>query len=194
MSATSLIRSYDAPAFTRHNRWITVGFVVATDVATLLASGFAAVLIRSCLSGHLPTSYAIILPSIILLTAVFGVFGLYPGIATNPIEEFRTVLLATTTTYLLIVCTTFFAKQALYYSRLTIALAWLITTLLVPATRSAMRGWCSRRPWWGIQTVILGSGPTGLAMLQTLKQRPALGLRPVAVLDRSLQQHFRLSS
>lgn len=183
MSATSLIRSYDAPTFTRHNRWITVGFVVATDVATLLVSGFAAVLIRSCLSGHLATSYAIILPSIILLTVVFGVFGLYPGIATNPIEEFRTVLLATTTTYLLIVCATFFAKQALYYSRLTIALAWLLTTLLVPATRSAMRGWCSRRPWWGIQTVILGSGPTGVAMLQTLRQRPALGLRPVAVLD-----------
>ena len=184
MSATSVIANYDTPTFTRRNRWVTLSSIVVTDVAALLISGLAAVIIRSFLSGSMSSScYLIIIPSICLLTAVYGVFGLYPGTAANPIEEFKSVMLATTITYLLIVCTTFFAKQALYYSRLTIVLAWLITTLLVPAARSSMRSWCARQPWWGVQTVILGAGSTGQAMLQMLEQRPTLGLRPVAVLD-----------
>jgi Undecaprenyl-phosphate galactose phosphotransferase WbaP len=184
MSATSVIANYDTPTFTRRNRWVTLSSIVVTDIAALLISGLAAVIIRSFLSGSMSSScYLIIIPSICLLTAVYGVFGLYPGTAANPIEEFKSVMLATTITYLLIVCTTFFAKQALYYSRLTIVLAWLITTLLVPAARSSMRSWCARQPWWGVQTVILGAGSTGQAMLQMLEQRPTLGLRPVAVLD-----------
>jgi Undecaprenyl-phosphate galactose phosphotransferase WbaP len=184
MSATSVIAKHDTPTFPRRNRWATLGSTVVSDVAALLISGFAAVLIRSFLSGSISSRcLLIIIPSICLLTVVYGLFGLYPGTAANPIEEFKSVMLATTITYLLIVCTTFFAKQALHYSRLTIVLAWLITTLCVPAARSVMRSWCSRQPWWGIQTVILGAGATGQAMLQMLEQRPTLGLRPVAVLD-----------
>ncbi len=145
----------------------------------------AAVAIRLALSGGFSTSsYLIVIPSVILFTVVFGVFGLYPGTATNPIDEFKEVLRATSITYLIIISLTFFTRHAHYYSRLTFVLAWLITIVLVPASRGAMRAWCSRRPWWGINTVILGAGPTGQAMLEALEQRPALGLRPVAVLDR----------
>jgi len=184
MSSPSVITNYETPTFTHRNRWATLSSFVFTDVAALLVSGLAAVIIRSCLSGGMSNGcYLIVIPSICLLTGVYALFGLYPGTAVNPIDEFKSVMLATTITYLLIVCTTFFAKQGLYYSRLTIVLAWLITTLLVPAARSAMRGWCSRQSWWGVQTVVLGAGPTGQAMLQMLEQRPTLGLRPVAVLD-----------
>jgi Undecaprenyl-phosphate galactose phosphotransferase WbaP len=184
MSATSVMSNYDIPAFPRRNRWVTLCSAVVTDIVALLVSGFGAVIIRSLLSGGMSSScYLIIIPSICLLTAVYGVFELYPGTAANPIEEFKSIILATTITYLLIVCATFFAKQGLYYSRLTIVLAWLITILLVPAARSAMRSWCSRQPWWGVQTVILGAGSTGQAMLRMLEERPTLGLRPVAVLD-----------
>ncbi|HEY4049626.1 MAG TPA: undecaprenyl-phosphate galactose phosphotransferase WbaP [Acidobacteriaceae bacterium] len=153
-------------------------------MAALLFSGSAAVAIRYCLSGHFsPSYYLSFLPSVVLFMVVFGVVGLYPGVAANPIEEFRGMLRATTITYLMIIGTTFFTKEASYYSRSTFILAWLITMLMLPMSRTAMRSWCARQPWWGIPAVILGADTTGQAMLRTLEQRPTLGLRPVAILD-----------
>jgi Undecaprenyl-phosphate galactose phosphotransferase WbaP len=197
MSAASVIRSYGIPAFTTLNRWATLCSILLTDVVALLLSGMAAVAIRLAWSGRFSTgNYLIVVPSIMLFTVVFGVFGLYPGTAANPIDEFKGLLRATSITYMIIISVTFFTKQASYYSRLTFILAWLITALFVPASRTATRNWCSRRPWWGINTVILGAGATGQAMLKALEQRPTLGLRPVAVLDHFSENtpHFNSAS
>ena len=161
-----------------------MGSIVLADVVALLSSGIAAVAIRYWLSGHFSPSYYLgLLPSVALFMVMFGVVGLYPGLAANPIEEFRGLLRAITITYLMIIGTTFFTGQAHYYSRSTFILAWLITMFALPASRMAMRSWCSSQSWWGIPAVILGAAGAGQEIYQTLKKRPNLGLRPVAILD-----------
>lgn len=161
-----------------------MGSIVLADLVALVSSGLAAVVIRYWLSGHFSPSYYLgLLPSVALFMVMFGVVGLYPGLAANPIEEFRGLLRAITITYLMIIVTTFFSGQAHYYSRSTFILAWLITMLALPTSRMAMRSWCSRQSWWGIPAVILGAAGAGQEILQTLKKRPTLGLRPVAILD-----------
>ena len=152
------------------------------DVAAFLISGLVAVAVRYGLRADFaPSYYLSFLPAVILFMVVFGFVNLYPGIPVNPMEEFRGILRATTVTYLIVIGTTFFTKQS-RSSRMIFILAWLLTVVLLPPARNAMRSWCARQSWWGIPAVILGAGATGQAMLGRLQQQPSLGLRPVAVL------------
>jgi lipopolysaccharide/colanic/teichoic acid biosynthesis glycosyltransferase len=63
------------------------------------------------------------------------------------------------------------------------ALAWLLAVLLVPLTRGILRARFAKRPWWGQAVVVIGAGRVGRAVVETLTQRPQLGLKPVAILD-----------
>jgi Undecaprenyl-phosphate galactose phosphotransferase WbaP len=179
-----LVPRRHADAVVKSTAWMTLWSLVLTDIATIMLSVLVAVAIRFSLSDCLPTrSYWIAIPLLMLSAAVFWSFDLYSGTPEDPIGEFKKLLRATTITYLMIISVTFFTKEGLYYSRSTVVLAWLLTTLLMPATRSALRAWCSRRTWWGIPTVILGAGPAGQEMLKMLEKQQAIGLRPIAVLD-----------
>jgi Undecaprenyl-phosphate galactose phosphotransferase WbaP len=186
MSTKSVLSLYDVPSLPKVtcNGWLSMGSIVFADLIALLSSGLAAVVIRYRLSGDFSPGYYLgLLPSVALFMLMFGIVGLYPGLAANPIEEFRGLLRAITITYLMIIGTTFFTGQAHYYSRSTFVLAWFITMLTLPGGRMVMRSWCSRQSWWGIPAVILGAAGAGQEIFQTLKRRPNLGLRPVAILD-----------
>jgi Undecaprenyl-phosphate galactose phosphotransferase WbaP len=184
LRSTSLIARPNPDPIKKSTALTTLWTLVLTDIATLIFSVVVAVAIRFCLSDVLPTrSYWIAIPLLIVSATVFWSFGLYSGTPEDPIGEFKKLLRATTITYLMIISVTFFTKEGLYYSRSTVLLAWLLTTLLMPASRSAMRKWCSRQSWWGIPTVILGAGKAGQEMLKMLQKQQAIGLRPIAVLD-----------
>src|SRR5581483_6599698 len=43
--------------------------------------------------------------------------------------------------------------------------------------------------WWGHPVVILGAGKTGRMIVRTLQRQPAIGLKPVALLDDDLAKH-----
>ena len=73
-------------------------------------------------------------------------------------------------------------------SRLTFVLAWLITIVLVPASRGAMRAWCSRRPSSGVWIPTdharrWGRGVAGDARGARTTDRP-WGFAPWRCLDR----------
>jgi Undecaprenyl-phosphate galactose phosphotransferase WbaP len=147
-------------------------------------AGSVAVWLRYLLDGHLTASdYALLVPFLALFPAIFGSVGLYPGIAANPIRESRRICVATGTTYLMIVGATFLVKQSSTYSRLIFLFGWVLSVLLVPLGRAAMRSLCARRSWWGVPTVVFGGGPSASKLLDVLYRNSTMGLRPIALVN-----------
>lgn len=60
----------------------------------------------------------------------------------------------------------------------------LILVVLVPMFRAGMKRVVGRSKWWGIRTIIIGTGNRGLDIVNRIKQNPSLGLKPVAMVDR----------
>lgn len=165
------------------NRTLTVASVVAADMFAVLFAACIAVSLRLVFHGQMQVSaYLSLLMSLPLFFVVFSALNMYPGIATNAIEEFRTTLHAVTLTYLLVIVSTFFIKVGGHYSRIAFGLAWLLTILFVPMARKAVRSIGSKQAWWGVPTVVFGANGTGAAMLKVLIEQPTLGLRPIALL------------
>ena len=165
-------------------RSYTVGALVAADMLAVLFSGCVALSIRLVFHGQMqPAAYLELLMALPLFFLVFSALNMYPGIAANAIEEFRTTLHAVSLTYLLVIVSTFFIKVGGHYSRIAFGLAWLLTLAMVPMARRAMRSWGAKQSWWGVPTVIFGANGTGAAMLKVLTEQPTLGLRPIALLQ-----------
>jgi Undecaprenyl-phosphate galactose phosphotransferase WbaP len=171
------------PVFSDY-RWTMLFAIVMADLAAVCSAGAVAVFARFAFQGHvILADYLPFLWSLLIFGAVFTSLGLYPGIALNPVEEFRRIIRAVSTGYLLIIGGTFFFKEANSYSRLIFLFAWLLSILLVVVFRSLMRDICCRKSWWGLPVVVLGAGRTGHMVMDILSRNPSLGLRPVALLD-----------
>ncbi len=164
-------------------RWLTHGTVLFADTISLIVAGALAVFTRYLFHGEFtPHDYISFAPSIVIFLMVFADCGLYPGVATSPIEESRLILRAWTIGFLILISTSFFLRQGTFASRIVFALAWALTIILVPLSRRILRGACSLQPWWGIPTVILGEPVAGSMMLELLLGHRRLGLRPIAFL------------
>ncbi len=165
-------------------RWLTYGTVLFADLVSLLLAGALAVCTRYLFHGEFtPHDYLGFAPTVLIFILVFAYCGLYPGVASSPIEESRLILRASTISFLLLTCTSYFLREGVLASRIVIALAWLLTIILVPLNRRLLRGICAQQPWWGIPTVILGEPQAGSMMLDLLSGHCRLGLRPIAFLS-----------
>jgi Undecaprenyl-phosphate galactose phosphotransferase WbaP len=165
------------------NRTLTVATLVAADVFAVVTAMCIAITIRLMFHANLtPSAYLPLLTALPLFFLVFSGLNMYPGIATNAIEEFKHTLHAVTLAYLLVIVSTFFIRVGGHFSRIAFGLAWLLTLVLVPMARHAARSFGSRQSWWGVPTVIFGANGTGAAMLKVLADQPTLGLRPIALL------------
>ena len=183
MSATATIASFAAGRTTHSafTRWLTHSSIILADYLGITIAGFLAVIIRYLFHAQfVPTDYLLFTPSIIIFFITFAFSGLYPGIPTSPIEEFRLVLRASSVAFLLLAGTTVFLREGVFMSRIVFVLAWLLTIVLVPLSRRLVRGWCSRQSWWGIPTVIIGDREAGQMILGLLRGHHRVGLRPVA--------------
>lgn len=163
--------------------FFTYASVVFADMVALIVAGSAAVIIRHFFHGQFRASdYASLSPSILVLLIAFAIGGLYPSFGSSPIEEFRLILRSSTGGFFILTAVTYLLREGMFSSRLVFLIAWLLTVLLVPLFRRAIRGICSRRSWWGVPVVIIGEEHTGRMMLKLLKGHRRLGLRPVAFL------------
>ncbi len=165
-------------------RWLTHGTVLFADLISLLVAGALAVFTRYIFHAKFtPHDYLGFAPSILIFFLTFAYCGLYPGVAMSPIEEFRLIMRASTIGFLILIGTNFFLREGNLASRIVFALAWGLTIIFVPLMRRLLRGACSRQPWWGIPTVILGEQDAGQMMLHLLLGHRRLGLRPIAYLS-----------
>jgi Undecaprenyl-phosphate galactose phosphotransferase WbaP len=185
VSATPVIYPFASTRATSATfaRTLTYGSIMVADLIAFLMAGTFSVMVRYVFHGRFaPSEYLSFLPSIAVLFVVFAIGGLYPGIAINPIEEFRRSLRSVSVVFLIVIGTTYFLREGLSSSRLVYLLAWLLTLLLVPTSRRVIRGWCSFQNWWGIPAIILGEPEVAETILDILQTHPRMGLRPVAIL------------
>lgn len=176
-------------------RLLTHGSIILADLVSITVAGMLAVAIRMLFHAKFTyLDYASFAPSIVIFLLVFAFSGLYPGIATSPIEEFRVILHASSLSFLAVMGIAFFLREGILSSRIVFALAWVLTIVLVPLCRRFVRGWCSRQPWWGIPTVVIGEGSIGEMMLELLNGHHRIGLRPIAILTQKQFDHGQAMS
>ena len=165
------------------SRSLTLGSIVVADLFAFLAAGALAVITRYAFHAEFsPSDWLSFLPGVLIFFVVFAWVGLYPGIAINPIEEFRLILRSSSIGFLLLIGATVFLREGIFASRVVFVLGWGLTIVFVPASRRLVRGWASDQAWWGIPTVILGEAEAGAMMLELLEGHARVGLRPVALL------------
>lgn len=185
MSASTVVITADLVGHRRValTRWLTYLSIGVSDLCAFTSAGVLAVMVRFVFHARFrPQDWLSFAPSLGMFFVGFALVGLYPGVAMNPMEEFRRILRVSSVVFLLIIGATFFLRAGILSSRIVFALAWVLTIVLVPLFRRMVRGWCAFRTWWGVPTVILGDRETGVMMTNMLEGHPRIGLRPVALL------------
>ncbi|PSR13764.1 undecaprenyl-phosphate galactose phosphotransferase WbaP [filamentous cyanobacterium CCP3] len=161
-----------------------VGLLGASDLLALFLAGIAGVYLRLALGGaYSPILYGQLWPIVGVFLLAYAAAGLYPAVGLSPVDELRRVCLSTSFTYLVLGAGLFLTGESETYSRGVFLIAWVLSLLLVLLGRLLVRQLFAPYPWWGYQVLILGGGRTGELVIQTLKNQPNFGLKPVAVLD-----------
>ncbi len=158
--------------------------IMLADILTLSITIGICVLVRKMLGGvyQLPT-YSQLWPVLGLFVFAYALYGLYPGVVLNPVNEIRAVAAATTTVYLILGVLTFMLRVSEEYSRIVFVVAWLLSIMLVPPARMLLRHWLCRKPWWGYRTLVLIGDTKGRQIVHALEKQPELGLQVTAVLQ-----------
>lgn len=115
--------------------------------------------------------------------SLYVLLGLYPGVGVNPVVELKHVTLGSLTATLAL-----FAMDAAFLGIQVRPLAIVLMTgvfalVLVPVMRSWVRTLLGRGNWWGQPALVVGAGPSGQVLFESLKKNPTLGLRPVGILS-----------
>lgn len=167
--------------------------LIFSDTLAILFSLVISFVIRDIAFGEPPAEIlGVLVPAVLLVLSSMVAAGLYPAVCENPVEELRRSFLAITLAFTSLGASTFFLHD-MSQSRLVLLFGWMLSTVLVPLCRSAVRTFFANRSWWGSPVAILGSGKTGKLLLETLTRNPRIGLRPVAILDDNPRQYERLN-
>lgn len=110
-------------------------------------------------------------------------WGLLPGWGQSPVESLRRQVLLVAITFAGTAVFVFMSKSATETSRLTMALAFLISVPLVPMMRNLAKRVLMKTNGWGIPVAIYGGGATGHNVIRRLKEEPGHGYYPVCVFD-----------
>ena len=161
--------------------WRTALLLLLTDTAVILGVTLAAALLRDLADNGIQWAfYPQLLPFLLLLPLFNAVLGLYASITQPPPQELKKLTLGVSMAFLCAGSFIFFAKGGERYSRAAFLLAWLGCTVALPLCRHWLRSRFAAEPWWGVPAVILGDGAAAAEVVRTLRERPVIGLRPVA--------------
>ncbi|WP_166830431.1 undecaprenyl-phosphate galactose phosphotransferase WbaP [Thalassoroseus pseudoceratinae] len=117
-------------------------------------------------------------------------FGLYPAVGMQPIRETRQLTLASALAFSTVI-TARFAWAFQFDATLgTLTLAWALATFTGPPLRLIGRELLGRQSWWGQRALIIGGQEDGRQAFDQLACKPALGLRPVALLRGDTESRF----
>jgi Undecaprenyl-phosphate galactose phosphotransferase WbaP len=164
-------------------RALRVVLLVLVDGLAVIAAGTAAYYLWALPIRHqradLYLELAPLLPVIFLANAMWG---LYPGFGAGAVETLRRLSLSSSAIFLSLAAISFALKLEPVYSRMTFAIAWLLTLVFLPLARFGLLALAQRWPWWGEPCAVLGTGDLAQRTIQALRSALSLGYRPVAVL------------
>ena len=168
-----------------HTRWFMSCLMAGADLIGLTIAAMLAILLRHALGSGLtnPGFYVRLLPAVGLFLLVYALLKLYPGIGLTPVEELRRLSIATTSVLLTLVAVTFWLQTSLNFSRLVLAIFWLLVLGFVPLNRWLVRRFALRLGLWGEPVALIGFGPNGRKILAFLRKNPQYGMNPVVVVN-----------
>lgn len=170
----------------RATPWRMGSLLALGDVFAVTLAIAAAVFIRDLASdgsdGYDAAFYVQQWPIGFLFAAVFALGGLYPGAPYSPPQELRKIAKAATGGFLCLGTATFLSKNADAYSRSVLLMAWPMAMFAIVAVRALIRSACCRRPWWGYQAAVIGTGDAAHKVIENLRRKPELGLKPAVVI------------
>ncbi len=165
---------------------------MSADLAAIIVAVLAALGVLWATGGHVAASaYLRLVPSLALFPLVFGALGLYPGVLLPPPEEIKKLCWGISLIFLAFGAVTFVSRDGHLYPRAVFLGSWLLSMILAPLGRAAMRSLLVRKGWWGYPLVVFGVDGTARILLNTLRLKPRIGLRPLAVhpcLDEALDE------
>ena len=163
-------------------RFVTLSMFLADAAAIAISCGVAGFVASRFfnLSLHQLGAVSLSLAIPILLGNLLA--GLYPGVALNPVVEFRQLSRTTAISFLGVMSLACLGRFGLGWY-LFIALAAPLQFLIAPLSRAWVRASCCGRKWWGYPVMIFGSGDAATTVVLNLLQHPAYGLRPAIVVD-----------
>jgi Undecaprenyl-phosphate galactose phosphotransferase WbaP len=110
--------------------------------------------------------------------------SIYPGVALNPVVEFRQLSRIAAISFLGVASLALLGRMGAGWY-LFVAVAAPLQFMLAPLGRAWVRAVCCRRRWWGYPVMVFGSGEATSTVVQNLLEHPAFGLRPAVVVDPS---------
>lgn len=185
MTSTSVLRSADNVVLPHRTGLLNeIVCLILSDLAALVVSVLFSVLCKEVVTRALSwQDYIQFWPFLCVFIAVYAAAGLYSSLALNPIEELRRAALSSATVFLVLGAATVSWRVSRNYFTWTLFLAMILTLVLVPVFRGAVRRLFARQPWWGRPAVVFGAGPEGRKVVETLIRQPELGLKPVTIID-----------
>lgn len=112
---------------------------------------------------------------------LFQVFGLYSGPTYSPTRELRQSFVAVTHAFVFLGIGRLLAGAP--WGGAALVVAWLAALAVVPLARAVNRHGLGRWPALATPVLIIGSGPSAVAVYRALRARPQCGLRPVGLID-----------
>jgi len=129
---------------------------------------------------------------VILAIGLFAASGLYSIFPMPPVKEVRAigVALGAAAAFLAVAALALAPTVAAAVPVLaTLGVGFGLATFAVPTARLTARALFAAQPWWGCQTVVLGHGEAGRALVETLRRQPELGLAPAVLLEDDATTH-----
>jgi len=166
------------------NGELMIPLMMFSDTLALAICSALAVWIRYIHAGRFhPLLYAQLFPAVFIFYILFGMRKLYPGILLSPADELKRLSQTVTLGFLILAVIVFLSKQAHLYSRGIFLMAWCMSLIAIPISRTAFRHIGCKFGLWGRPTVIFGAGKTGGIVAKNLLKYPFLGLKPFGFMD-----------
>jgi Undecaprenyl-phosphate galactose phosphotransferase WbaP len=156
--------------------------LLATDLLALSVAGMLGM--QAWISiKPIPPLYLKLWPALALFIVIFALEGLYPGVGIGPVEEMRRLVRGSSLVYLVLGAGIFLIKGSDLQSRGEMVSAWLLSILVLPTARALFHYYAAGKPWFGVPTIIFGSGESARQLIDKLNDVPQLALKPVACVD-----------
>jgi len=174
-------------------KYASLGALVFSDAAAIVFSFFAAYLLRTWIlvlifpgffAGRMPVVFAVFVQRwyvIFIILTVLAFEGLYTKRHAFW-EETRLLLKSSTLSFGLILTIIFVTKEYFPFSRLIVALTWLLSFFFLPALRRLSKRILFRLGIWNKRVIIIGSTEATTKVIQAIASDVTMGYQIVGCL------------
>ncbi|MFN2216296.1 MAG: exopolysaccharide biosynthesis polyprenyl glycosylphosphotransferase [Anaerolineales bacterium] len=119
---------------------------------------------------------------IIIIPAIFLVFGLYPGHGRIGLAEFQSTIISISLAYTITALVVFSLGFSQFFSRAVFIVSWLFSLVTILSFRLVVHNRGSLFSWWGKPAVIIGDYKDVEKIIKYLRSARRIGYKPFAAI------------